>query len=297
MSSQGEQLFQLTEDTIKKIKYIKLNKKASHAEKDLERVKYNYNTEMHSTGSIQFYSFGFYDSLTCFKSEKTTSLAYKEHFLISYPFEKTANTLKVEQWFGIMPLSKEQRYSAGVGNGVAEDPLFCKEELQQELPFIGVILISLSNTLKKNGTNNFKKLLANYAETIDGIFADFQNAHDKYIAETYYSLNCADLCLVIRTDALPFVHRIRYYLNMRAVQEEIGINTTVIFAVQDCVEDESLEKIAEKNETVTFIVRSNEKYDKTSRGVNGMGRYVTSFDYSHYIQFLPQLFCYKLNSW
>lgn len=295
MKTQATNIFRLTENTIKKIKYIKLTKKASYKEKELEKVIYNDGIGNRST-SIQFYSFGFYDSLTCVRPNEITSLAYQEHFLISYPFEKAANTSKVEQWFGILPLAEEKRYYSGIVLDETDDPFFCKEELQKEVPFIGVILVSLSNAAKESRSLHFEKLLIDYVEKITNIFGEIDKEAKKkrYIAEIYYSLNCSDLCVVIRTDEIPFVHRVNYDMRVKAEENEYGINTTVIFAVQDIADKDVLLNLAEKNKKVSFIVRSNEKYSDRSQGVNGIGRYVTKFKYEEYIKFLPQLFVYKL---
>lgn len=295
METQKKKLFQLTKETEKKIRYIRLIKKASYLEKELKNIKYNQIGENDKCDTIQFYAFGFYDLLICIKPQISTSRAYKEHFLISYPFEKKANTLKVEQWFGILPLSEEKRYYAGVRPQNEDDPFFCENKLQAELPFLGVILISLGNRIGNQRGNDFEAALEDYAKNIENVFGGACQKNNKYIAEIYYSLNCADLCLVIRTDALPFIHQINYSLNMKAFENDFSINTTVIFSVQDNTNLSILKKSAEKNRSVSFIVRSNEKYNENSRGVNGIGRYVTQFQYEEYINFLPQLFAYKLN--
>ncbi len=295
MEIRKQDFFRLTENTIKKVKYIRLNKKASYLEKELENVAYNKGANDRSE-SIRFYAYGFYDSLTCVKPKEITSLAYQEHFLISYPFEKTANTSKVEQWFGILPLAEEKRCCVGIERGESEDVFFCREELRTDLPFIGVILISLGNMPNENLARDFKGLLTAYVETVTAILAKIgrEISGRRYLAEVYYSLNCSDLCVAIRTDEIPLVHRINYEMKSEAVKSGYTINTTVIFAVQDIAEADKLKSLAEKNKSVSFIVRSNEKYDQRSKGVNGIGRYVTQFEYEEYIQFLPLLVRYKL---
>lgn len=295
MEKQRNDLFQLTEHTLKKVRYIKLNKKASYSEESLEQVVYNSNTGKEKAWeSVQLYSFGFYDSLTCYKPPMDNSRIDKESFLISYPFTKTANTLKAEQWFGILPLSEERLYWSGVELDKEADPFFCKCDLQEELPFVGVLLISLNDMPQNDSVRNFKALLQEYLDSIDDIFEEFRVQNKRYIAEAYYSLNCADLCLIMRTDTLTFVHHVNRCLYLRAKRIGCNINSTVIFSVQENASHVSLQKIAPQNKGVSFVVRSNQKYDGTSKGVNGVGRYVTIFEYEKYIEFLPQLFVCKL---
>ncbi len=294
-----EDKFKLTEDTIKGIRYIKLNKKANYLEKGLDSVIDNEGTQVENE-AIQYYTFGFYDSLTCISKNEITSLVHKEHFLISYPFEKTANTLKVEQWFGIFPLSNKKIYkniaeNEGIESAEAIDPFFCGSDLQKKLPFIGVVLISLGDSLESEQFDSFKKMLEQYVEVIEGLFGETTTNMYVYIAEIYYSLNCADLCLAVRTNALPFIHYVNYELKRRAVENRYDINTTVIFAVQENVREDELQKCITENEKVSFVVRSEGKCDKReSKGVNGIGNYVTSFSYGEYMEMLPELIHYKL---
>lgn len=298
MIIQGDELFRLTEESVKGLIYIKLNKKASYSEKELNNITYNKNEDEKSF--IRFYSLGFYDSLTCMKSEQLTSITHKEHFLISYPFKKTADTLNVEQWFGILPLSKPKRFGIGADLNNPEDPFFCGDGLQRELPFIGVILLSLGNGA--NGEiSDFKDLLIDFSEKCTGVFQGTSQSSDRYIAQLYYSLNCADLCMVIRTDDLSFIHDMNYKFNVIAADSGYNLNSTVLFAIQYCTDNDNYKKLVGKNARVSFVVRSNEKFIEKcgrksmerSKGVNGVGRYVTILTFEEYIESLPWLISYK----
>lgn len=298
MIIQGDELFKLTEESVKGLIYIKLNKKASYSERELNNI--TYNKDKGEKSFIRFYSLGFYDSLICMKSEQLTSITHKEHFLISYPFKKTADTLNVEQWFGILPLSEPKRFGIGAGLGSPEDPFFCGDDLQRELPFIGVILLSLGNGV--SGKNiDFKNLLADFTEKCTEVFQNLTQSSNRYIAQLYYSLNCADLCMVIRTDDLSFIHDMNYNFNVIAVDSEYNINSTVLFAIQYYTDNNNYKKFIEKNARVSFVVRSNEKFIEKcgrksverSRGVNGVGRYVTILTFEEYVEALPWLISHK----
>lgn len=301
-------LFRLTEDNLNKIRYIKLDKKATYSESELEQMVIDNgdtDMELETFQTIKFYSLGFYDVLKCMKKKINTSFTNKEHFLISYPFKRSRATLKVEQWFGILPLSSEKIYSNVLKKGEIAEPFFCDGELQEKMPFAGVLLISLGET-SNNGLLEFKELLKQYVNVIDSIFKeDNKEQYNEfkeylYIAEIYYSLNCSDLCMAIRTNGLPFIHFMNSILNKKAADEKIEINTTVIFSVQDNASIESLGRIAGMNKNVKFIVRSNIKYDeenpRSSYSVNGVGKYVTELDYKDYVQCLSGLIKYKVNN-
>lgn len=308
LKEKNKDLFRLTEDNLNKIRYIKLDKKASYSEKDLEKKAVNNGdmyAELGTFETIKFYSFGFYDVLKCMRKKINTSFTNREHFLIAYPFEKSRATLKVEQWFGILPLSLERKYSNVLKEEEIDDPFFYNGELQEKMPFAGVLLISLGETFN-NSLLEFKELLKQYVNVIDKIFKEDNKKKYKefeeyiYIAEIYYSLNCSDLCLVIRTNGLPFIHFMNSVLNKKAADEKIEINTTVIFSVQDNASIENLDNIAEMNKNVKFIVRSNIKYNGTeprsSYSVNGVGKYVTELDYKDYVRCLSGLISYKVNN-
>lgn len=227
----------------------------------------------------------------------------QREFLISYPFVKTANTLKVEQWFSILPVSDKHFYYSGKGSGKAEDPFFCEDSLCGEMPFVGIILISLSQPLTKAAQDgrvnlDFKKTLE---EAVSFMHDYFQKAGGNYMARIYYTLNCADLCLAIRTDELPFIYSTSSKLDVQAARKGYCFNMTVIYSVQNNTGINNLELISDKNDKVSFVVRSNRKYisedncsKNISRGVSGVGKYVTTFEYKRYIQFLPKIFSYKL---
>ncbi len=300
MNILGDKLFRFTEESVKRMRYIKLNKKASYSEKGLHNITYNKIEQ--ENDAIQFYAFGFYDSLTCMKPKQLSSVSHKEHCLISYPFQKTANTLNVEQWFGILPLSEPKRYGIGADSDFLQDPFFCDDDLQKELPFVGVVLLSLGSGAKGE-MSNFKELLLDFTEKCTGVFLGEPYSSDKYIAELYYSLNCVDLCLGIRTDDLSFIHDVNYKLNRAASGSGYNVNSTVLFAIQYRTDNDNYRKLTAKNDRVSFVVRSNEKYiEKTkeknedrSRGVNGVGRYVTELKYEEYMEILPDLVSYKLD--
>ncbi len=145
METRDEEWLCLTKNNIDQVRYIKLDKKAGSQQDKLNPVIAGQRV---ADQKIQFYAFGFYDSLTCVKTEMRISQAHKKHFLIKYPYQKTAEALKVEQWFGILPLAEGGRFHAGVENAEGMEPFFCREDLQAKMPFVGVVLISLRNTAK-----------------------------------------------------------------------------------------------------------------------------------------------------
>ena len=289
---------------LSKIRYIKLDKKASYNECWTEGVGIQ---KKEKNKKAVFYSYGFYDLLTCFCPSEY--IDYMEHFHISPSFDKFRNTLKVEQWFGLFPVDQEIT-STEAGLEII-DPFFCDITLSNELPFLGVILISLSNL-----SGNFKKSLGKFVKDIKLSFTvnEAKSQNIRFVYSLYYSLNCADLCLVIRTDSLNYIHQVNRKIKRMAEEDETEINTTVIFSVQYSVSNNNLCALNSKNKEVSFIVRSDKKYENnleereaedsstelgfnvTSYGVNGTGNFVTRFNYNQYSALLPNLIQYKLSS-
>lgn len=300
--------FKLKKQDLSEVRYIKLGKKASYSEKWNE-IKGNQDNL-----SIKFYSFGFYDLLTCFKA--SNYINYKEHFHISQSFNEYRNTLKVEQWFGIFPVDKGS-ISTEMDSAIT-DPFFCDDSLSHELPFLGVVLISLSNSKENESQEkSFKENLGKFVSQIKLKITERNTGGEniRFISKLYYSLNCADLCLVIRTDSLDYIHRLNREIGEIAKNSKTEINTTVIFSVLHDVSVDDLEKLDSKNAEVSFVVRSNERYDDNSRrtekkdadkvseetnsygtsyGVNGTGKFVTKLSYQQYRECLSELIKYKL---
>lgn len=306
---QANDYFKLNTKDLSEIRYIKLDKKASYTENwNEEKGKKEEESEKYQDDSITFYSFGFYDLLTCFKA--SGHIDYMEHFHISQSNSECRSTLKVEQWFGLFPVSDGCVFSGEESENT--DPFFCECTLLHELPFLGVILISLSNS-----SMEFGETMEGFVESIESKVTE-ENAEDndtRFILKLYYSQNCADLCLVIRTDSLNFIHKTNHMIEEMAESNGTQINTTVIFSVQDVASESDLSAIADKNKEVSFIVRSNEKYSKKSveadkkieseiscepddfeisYGVNGTGKFVTKFNFQDYSKCLPVLIKYKL---
>lgn len=295
--------FTLNTNDLSELRYIKLDKKASYTE------SWNkLGSEEKGQDSIAFYSYGFYDVLTCFRASEF--IDYMEHFHISLPSDRDRKTMKVEQWFGIFPV--DQEITSTEADIEMQDPFFCKEPLSLSLPFLGVILISLSNL-----SGDFKGSLGEFVDNIKSQLSVEDDQHNdiRYIFKLYYSLNCADLCLVIRTDSLNYIHKANRTIEKMAQEKNTEINTTVIFSVQPDVSINDLNALNSKNETVSFIVRSDLEYKKyleennkqdientytqesfngISYGVNGTGKFVTKLSYQQYSEFLPDLMKYKL---
>lgn len=136
-----------------------------------------------------FLCLGYYGRLTYIK-EKDKSFDYKDAFSIKYPYTKTNQPLYAEQLFSI--LSKEQD---------DENDPFIYEDENSPKPFLGVLLMNLAANPKENFENYRGKLRK-------GLKEEFEKGTDKarHIVKIFDSTNCADLCVVMRTDSLQSIY-------------------------------------------------------------------------------------------
>lgn len=300
---------EMNEQSLENLRFIHLEKKASYGGKDVD-------TEQKSgiifpNDVIGFYSFGFFDSVKCIRpADSSCMFNYKHHFAVSYPYKRNKNIKKVEQWFGIIPLTLKYQWG-NINKLVSNDIFFCDDDLsvQETLPFVGVILISLNcyfqsgQETKGNDFVEFNAFLQKYAdlinESIDKNTFQYNFEFCNYMARLYLTLNCSDLCMVVRTDDIKNIHLMNSLIQTVAVNENYQINTTVMFMAQVTgIKDFSkVYKYGENRSDIKFIVRSNKEYsgDSFSYGVNGNGKYVTNLSYDQYMELFFERCKYCVN--
>lgn len=202
---------------------------------------------------LSFYTFGFFNRLTYIKPTEEKLFSYKHCFGIEYPYRDETTNAAADQLFCIYE---------GTGIDTSFDPF---EAVSEEMPFLGVILISV-NTLD---AENFRNFLDTTIETLKN---DVLNTRNLKI---YKTLNCADICIAQRTDSLSeiysSVNRMKKYFNDKKIQSNISVIQCMVMDSKSTVFKPEL--IA-KNKNVYFDLRlvDRAKYSNyATYGILGLG--------------------------
>lgn len=147
-----DNFFEMSKESLQKVRFIHLEKKACHGESDNDKKckeEKEPNKIIFPNDVIGFYSFGFFDSVKCIRPSNSSCLFnFKHHFAVSYPYNRNMNIKKVEQWFGLIPLNKKYQWGR-LNKNLCNDIFFYYDLSKQnditiKMPFVGIILISLN---------------------------------------------------------------------------------------------------------------------------------------------------------
>lgn len=223
-----------------------------------------------------FYTYGFFDELTYIKPHSEKYLSYKNCLGIEYPCKN--ENVSAEQLFCIY------------GGSAYSKNYEVFESTDKSKPFLGIILASIN----KIDETNFEFLTETIIENLIGIF-DGKN----YSAEVYKTLNCADLCIAVRTDSFEDIYTASVAVKEYFNENQIQFNITTIQCVSNNVDTLSTE-IYNSNSNVLFDLRVADKADYDSyepKGILGIGGKVVRLSFKDYFdQIFPLFIKRKYNS-
>ncbi len=213
--------------------------------------------------SEDFYTFGFFDELLYIKPENEKYLSYKNCLGIEYP-NKKENVLS-EQLFCI--------YN-GNSYGTTYDVF---EYKKGDKPFLGIILVSINKIAEKS----FETLTDDTANSFKNILKG-----KEFLFEIYRTLNCADLCVVIRTASLEDIYS--SFVSIKRLLDETGIesNITTFQCISKKVNNLDTQ-LYKYNENIEFDLRvtSGSQYNiYKHKGVLGIGGNVVRVSFKQYFE-------------
>lgn len=279
-----------------------LDMRVLHFEKLLPRHEIIVNSEEKkpegNSGRIyqRFCSLGYYDQMSYVRAKDEESiLNYKHCFLIKYPYQQSEQRMVTDQMFTL--LNEE--------NDDGRDPFEVDES--EELPFLGIILLTVG---KRPGTTEetgslYQKLLKAYKEAvIDILDRTMGAAKQKGCYRLFYTPNCADLCIVVRTDNLQDIYDVKEQLSAKKLSEIEGsvchTSSYTLFQLPDKMWSETL---IEKNKDLWLELRLYASEDIMEKmkgcltgvkaqkgniyGITGSGQYALELDFATFASVYP----------
>lgn len=140
-------------------------------------------------GDKSFFCYGYYDQMTYIEDTEENPFTYEHAFSIKYPYKKSIHPIIADQLFTLL-----EPVEGDYGKG--DNPFLVKDETA---PFLGVFLVTIS-LLEKCEKESFCFAVDSWRRKLSEMLKRI--CGDKGNFQIYESPNCADLCLVIRTEKL-----------------------------------------------------------------------------------------------
>ncbi len=218
-----------------------------------------------------FYTFGYFDKLMYIKPKNEKYLSYKNCLGIEYP-NKKENVLSEQLFCLYGGKDYEQNYDVF-------------EYQNEDKPFLGIILVSINKTSEKN----FASLTDKIAKSFINILKD-----ETFLSGTYRTLNCADLCVVLRTSSLEDIYLTFAALKQYLDKEEIESNLTTFQCISKNVKTLNA-SLYQYNKNIEFDLRVTniDEYEQRGydcKGVLGIGSNVIRVPFKEYFEKIFPMF-------
>jgi len=231
-----------------------------------------------------FFCYGYYDKVTRVYCTEDASFSYKDVFAIRYPYKKSAQPIYADQMFSLINQDIK-----------GEDPFI----LNDEKPFMGIFLITV---IPENGMGE------SFDQIVDKCIKNIKDNLEKTFDCTsgvYKTINCADICMVLRTDKVGDLYILKRDIEEYASLPDENINFKVILIVAsdfpaDRNKRQFLPEVVKKNKNeiiaIRFECQSNildEINDLEAEGIRivgtgGIGEYAMLIPFEKFSQ------CYDL---
>lgn len=261
-----------------------------HFEKISSKERCTNKMEENEGGRINKYfcSCGYYDRMTYVRAKDNSSIMdYKHCFLIKYPYKHMNQQLIADQMFTLL--------LDDMGDG-QEDPFeFTKVD---KAPFLGIIMVTIGTKLEEPELK-YSPLLREYRDVcLEVLRQEMKESIGSY--KVFYTPNCADLCIVIRTNMLKDIYNVKKELSVREFDScpsgECYTTSYTLFQVSDV---QWSNEIIEANKALKIELRlssTEEVMQKISEDVNcnvygitGNGQYSVELDFATFSSVYPFL--------
>lgn len=252
----------------------------------------------------RFCSLGYYDQMSYVRAKDEESiLDYKHCFLIKYPYQQSQQRMVTDQMFTL--LNEDGDWE--------NDPFEIGED--EEKPFLGIILLTVgkkfSDSKEDSKSSIYERLLEVYKNAsieILGKVIDSKEKNGYY--RLFYTPNCADLCIVIRTNNLQDIYNVKEQISAKKVSEteEIICHTTAYTLLQT-PEKMWSGALIEKNKELWLelrlyapecvIAKIKDCLDRDRNingniyGITGSGQYALELDFAAFASIYPLIWQIK----
>ncbi len=175
--------------------------------------------EVNGRESKYYCSAGYYDRVTYVKAKDPEHIMDYQHcFLIKYPYAYTDDAMVADQMITLLDDGKTQ-------NGCV-DPF---EEGNESKPFLGVILVTVyrnSDSQEKilvdseSDQGIYEKMYCECKKVIETILYSTDDVFHEDCSKVFFTPNCADLCVVVRTDKLEHIYNLKRRISKQIFEEE-----------------------------------------------------------------------------
>lgn len=199
-----------------------------------------------------FYALGHYDQMVYVRSLERP-FDYKHCFAIKYPYTGFKENVDLDQVLCLVPLK--------CFKDPEDDPF---EYSKNDLPFLTLSLLSIESYPLESGDKNgesssvkFEDIVDDVCNKVDEFLKKYQNNKNlHFISQIFYSLNCADICVAIRSDKLYDCYVLERYIR---TMKECGlfVSTTTLFfsSLKDDIDANARKEIAKSNSEVRIALR------------------------------------------
>ena len=244
-----------------------------------------------------FFCYGYYDKLTYIEEKDDSRFTYEHMFSIKYPYKQAEQSINADQLFTLLEPEEE----AGQG----QNPFM---ENKGDTPFLGVYLITFDilNKEKMEKTDGFYATVKKHRAQLNHMLDEICKNSDD-ITKTYYSPNCADLCIVLRTGSLEKIYQLkrslRRYMANNDLDGKQSMGITLYIASEFAESDKQIlggEVLEKENKSHQIEIRMQcspkvavkfqkklEDMGQTLFGVTGKGDYTFKLDYSFFSKIYP----------
>ncbi|MDO4345504.1 MAG: hypothetical protein Q4C50_11965 [Eubacteriales bacterium] len=259
-----------------------------------------------------YFSLGYYDQLSYVRCKEEPTFDYRHCFLLKYPYRESRRQMITDQVFTLN--DTEER--------IGENDPF-EYQGDRKMPFLGIVLVTASGEAANDKCveNIYDQLILALQKECESFFGKFDA--DCFFYKYFYTPNCADLCIALRTAKLDYIYRLKQHLS--GLRPDIGENCRGVFhAISYTVVEPSTEvwgsDIVEQNKEIGIEMRLSGPGDKMGEimqcllkkgrsgdvpqgeapseihGITGAGQYAMEVDFAAFAEIYPFLGMIKLDS-
>lgn len=242
---------------------------------------------------LSYMGIGYYDKMT-YVRPKEQLFDYNHCFLIKYPYQKTEYKMMADQMFVLLD---DQ-------NNILEsnkDPFEYMDD-QNIKPFLGIILVTVYK--KEPGDVLFHQILEGCRDRIRSILENENYSDD--ITRIFWTPNCADLCVVIRTDVLNHLYEVKSSISILdecnisdGKKTGIGIHT-IEYSFLTVEKNHFSSQLIKKNNKNSMELRmsgteaaldeiKNKVGKQNVYGTNGVGDWAVTISFSEFAEIYQAL--------
>lgn len=260
----------------------------------------------------RFCCLGYYDQMSYVRAEDEEAiLDYKHCFLIKYPYRKNESRMVTDQMFTL--LSEEEPD----GNKFLEideerDPFEVDEA--KEIPFLGIILLTVGKNPgsagKEPGGSVYQELLQEYKKACTSIVEQVMASSEQGCYRIFYTPNCADLCIALRTDKLQSIYDVKEQLTAKKLDQIKGsVCHTSSYTLFQLPGKAWSDALIEKNKDLWLELRiyapeyvmkkimesltGESRENGNVYGITGSGQYALELDFETFASIYPSVWKIK----